>query len=184
MKHINKIILSVLGILASLLLVTSCSTPPEAKIEKVYHSFTEGPKKRIPSSAFSGAKGVAVLSGWKAGALIAMQRTKGYVMSTGGSVWSNPPAIAGRAVDYQLQLGGAKVDIVLILNTSRAEEAFKSGEYFKLGKQLSYSPGPQIKSDGSVTDAVRTDVWYYSKMSGAYTPATIHSLYIIPLKNN
>ena len=182
MRQIKKYTLSILSLFTCLLLVSSCTSAPEAKIERVYRSFTEGPKRIIPSEGLSGAKGVAVLSGWKLGALIGIQRTKGYVLSTGGSAWSNPPAIAGRSMDYRLQAGGALINIVLVLRTSRSVEAFKSGEYFEMGKQLSYSPGPRMKKDGTVTKSYHTDVWYYTRSDGVFTPASVHGLYIVPLK--
>lgn len=104
-------------------------------------------KDRIPRELLIGAKGIAFLTVGKLGFFVTGRFGTGLVISRlkDGS-WSAPCSIMVSGVGWGLQIGGEVADVILILNTTSAVEAFKSRAQISVGTELCVSLGPVGRS--------------------------------------
>jgi hypothetical protein len=100
-------------------------------------------KDRIPKELLVGAKGIAFLTVGKVGFLLTGRFGTGLVVArlNDGS-WSAPSAIAVSGLGWGFQAGGELTDVMLVLTTSGAVDAFCSNAQIAVGTELAVSLGP------------------------------------------
>ncbi|KAM5316985.1 SH3 domain-containing YSC84-like protein 1 isoform 3-T3 [Glossophaga mutica] len=118
------------------------------KAAKILREFTEitsrnGPDKIIPAHVIAKAKGLAVLSVIKAGFLVTARGGSGIVLARlPDGKWSAPSAIGIAGLGGGFEVGIEVSDLVIILNYSRAVEAFAKGGNLTLGGNFTVAVGP------------------------------------------
>ncbi|KAI8093326.1 uncharacterized protein BX664DRAFT_384773 [Halteromyces radiatus] len=124
-------------------------TETSAKASRILQSFIEkeevetGFDNVIPVKVIQEAKGLAIFTVVKAGFLVAGKAGNGIVVSRlPDGRWSAPSAIATGGVGFGFQAGANITDIVLILNSDEAVNAFKTKGNVSLGGDLAVSIGP------------------------------------------
>lgn len=133
------------------------STSLHAEIKKaVYtlYNFTndnalEG-NDAIPRELLWGAKGIAFLTIAKVGFLVTGRIGSGLVISRlSDGTWSAPSALLISGIGWGLQVGGELTDVIIILMTDGAVDAFSSKAQVCLGSELAVSVGPLGRSAGT-----------------------------------
>jgi hypothetical protein len=120
---------------------------------------TQEGEERIPADMLEIAKGVAFMTIAKVGMMFTARYGTGVVVSRlddGG--WSAPSAITISGFGWGLQFGGELTDVMLILTTEGAVEAFKSRGQMSVGAELGVSAGPygrSVESDLTAGNKVR-----------------------------
>lgn len=104
--------------------------------------FGDMPEKGIPDAVMRKARGVAVLTVFKAGFGLSGQGGKGLVIARTASGWTGPSAIATGGAGFGFQIGAEITEFVIILNTSEAVNAFARGGNVTIGADLSVAAGP------------------------------------------
>lgn len=104
----------------------------------------------IPKELIVGAKGLVFCTVLKAGFLFSGRVGTGLVIARlkDGS-WSAPSAIMLTGVGWGLQAGGEVTDVMLILTTQSAVDAFTSDAQVSVGTELAVSLGPVGRSAGT-----------------------------------
>lgn len=105
----------------------------------------------LPRELLWEAEGIAILTFVKAGFFFTGRFGTGLVVGRlPGGGWSAPSAVASSGVGWGFQIGGEVTDVVVVLNTRSAVEAFTSSAQVSLGTELSVSVGPLGR--GAATD--------------------------------
>lgn len=101
------------------------------------------PEKSIPWSVLRGAKGLAILTVVKVGALLTYKVGSGLVISrrVDGS-WSAPSAILSVGLGWGAQIGGELMDFIIVLHGSKVVKAFSSHMHISFGAGISAAAGP------------------------------------------
>ena len=136
------------------------------------HTSMKSGEQKVPSTILAMAKGVAFITILKVGFMVTGRYGTGIVLSRlpdGG--WSAPSAIAMTGLGWGIQVGTEVCDVMLILTSDSAVEAFKSTGQLTIGAELGVSIGPVGKS-------LETDVTLGNKGAAhAFSYATSHGLY-------
>eukprot|EP01038_Epipyxis_sp_PR26KG_P009363 gene9363-12614_t len=105
---------------------------------------------RIPRELILGAKGIAFFTILKAGFLFTGRLGTGLVVSRleDGS-WSAPSALMMSGMGWGFQIGGELTDVILILTSTSAINAFSSNAQISVGTELGVSVGPVGRSAGT-----------------------------------
>jgi lipid-binding SYLF domain-containing protein len=120
--------------------------PPPPQVANVLQTFTHAaraePERALPAAVLQGARGLAVLSTLKVGAGWSAAFGTGLVVARrpGGGGWSAPCAISCYSLGWGLQLGTELADLLLVLPSDEALQAFCSGVHLGLGGW----PGPAV----------------------------------------
>ncbi|RDX62564.1 hypothetical protein CR513_59090, partial [Mucuna pruriens] len=101
------------------------------------------PERSIPLAILSGAKGLAILTVAKAGAVLSYKLGTGLVVArrSDGS-WSAPSAIFSLGLGWGAQIGGELVDFIIVLHDMKAVKTFCSRMHISLGAGCSAAAGP------------------------------------------
>lgn len=104
-------------------------------------------KDRIPRELLIGARGIAFLTVAKMGFLFTGRIGTGLVIARlpDGS-WSAPSSIMMTGMGWGFQAGGELTDVILVLTTSGAVEAFSSKTQISIGTEIAVSIGPLGRS--------------------------------------
>ena len=102
----------------------------------IIESFQKIPEKAIPTAVLRNARGLAILTVTKAGFVVSGRGGKGIVIARTGKGWSGPSAIGTGGVGFGFQAGAQVSEIVIILNTPAAVEAFTKDGDVTLGWTL------------------------------------------------
>jgi lipid-binding SYLF domain-containing protein len=136
------------------------------------HTSIKTGEQKVPSTILSMAKGVAFITILKVGFMVTGRYGSGVVLSRlpNGS-WSAPSAITMSGVGWGIQVGTEVSDVLLVLTSDSAIEAFKSTGQLTVGAELGVSVGPVGKS-------LETDVTIGNKGAAhAFSYAASHGLY-------
>lgn len=130
------------------------------------------PEKSIPQAILNGAKGLAVLTVFKVGALLTYKLGTGLVVSrrSDGS-WSAPSAILSVGLGWGAQIGGELTDFIVVLHGSKAVRAFTSRMHCSLGAGVSAAAGPVgrvFEADLRAGDRGSGMCYTYSCSKGAF----------------
>lgn len=139
-------------------------------------------EERIPADMLEIAKGVAFLTVAKVGMMFTARYGTGIVVSRldDGS-WSAPSAITISGFGWGLQFGGELTDVMLILTTDGAVEAFKSRGQLSVGAELGVSAGPygrSVESDLTAGNKGAAHAFSYAHSQGLFIGASLEACVI------
>jgi len=130
--------------------------------------------KPIPQSIISKAKGIAIIEITKGGFGLSGQHGEGVLIAKTKNGWSAPSAFYTSGGGIGLQVGVEVRQLIYILNTADAVNAFAQKGKFKLNAIANATAGPD-----SVTEEASTinqkDIYVYATTDGAFAGAAIGS---------
>ncbi|XP_010541680.1 PREDICTED: uncharacterized protein LOC104815071 [Tarenaya hassleriana] len=135
------------------------------------------PEKPIPYAVLSRAKGLAILTVAKVGALVSYKLGTGLVISrrSDGS-WSAPSAILSVGLGCGAQIGGELMDFIIVLHDLKAIKTFCSRLHFSLGAGCSAAAGPigrVLEADLRAGDRGSGICYTYSRSKGAFVGVSL-----------
>ncbi|RFU77133.1 hypothetical protein TARUN_5115 [Trichoderma arundinaceum] len=169
----------------------SCPRPYTAeckKCGKILSSFINprqafGPDKVIPPSILSNAKGLAVLTVFKAGFLGSGRFGSGLVVARlPDGTWSAPSAIGTLGGGFGGQIGFELTDFVFILNDTSAVKTFAQAGSITLGGNVSLAAGPvgrNAEAAGAASLRSVAGIFSYSKTKGLFAGVSLEGSAII-----
>ncbi|KAI8618521.1 hypothetical protein BC830DRAFT_1108426 [Chytriomyces sp. MP71] len=142
---------------------------------QVLSTFRSRSNLGIPASIVAQAKGIAIMHIVKAGMLLSARGGNGVVIARlpDGS-WSAPSAIHSSGLGIGHQLGVEVTDVVLVLNTTDAVEAFSKGHNFSVGGNLSFAVGP-LGREAEIAGTVKSfaPIFSYSHSKGLFAGMSV-----------
>jgi len=144
----------------------------------------------IPKFVIRRCKGIAFITVFKAGFLFSGETGIGCVMAKIGEEFSGPIAIGTGGLSFGLAAGVSKVDMILVLNTEQALNAFTGDAQIRLGSEFSVVAGPVGRQaelslglgKGAIKAAKKLDVgaaFAYSHAKGLYGGIAVNGKVII-----
>ncbi|KAK6850766.1 SH3 domain-containing protein [Apiospora arundinis] len=162
------------------------------KCGKILTSFIDprqsfGPDKIIPPQVLANAKGLAILTVFKAGFLGSARFGSGLVVARlpDGS-WSAPSAIMTAGGGFGGQIGFELTDFVFILNDASAVKTFAQMGSITLGGNVSIAAGPvgrNAEAAGAASLKSVAGVFSYSKTKGLFAGVSLEGSAIIERKD-
>ncbi|XP_010693426.2 uncharacterized protein LOC104906379 [Beta vulgaris subsp. vulgaris] len=135
------------------------------------------PERSIPSAILKGAKGLAILTVAKVGAVIAYKLGTGLVVARRmDGTWSAPSAIASVGMGWGAQIGSELTDFVIVLHDYKAVKTFCSRMHFSLGAGCSAAAGPVgrvLEADIRAGDRGSGVCYSYSCSKGAFVGVSL-----------
>ncbi|XP_035666464.1 SH3 domain-containing YSC84-like protein 1 [Branchiostoma floridae] len=160
------------------------------KAAKILRDFTvpsakTGPDKIIPVSILARARGLAVLTVFKAGFLVSARGGSGIVIARiSESRWSAPSAVGLAGLGGGFEIGAEVTDFVIILNTQSAVDAFSKGGNLTLGGNFTIAAGPLGRNmEGDVAVRSPSAIYTYSKTKGLFAGISLEGTGIIERKD-
>ncbi|GAB7338162.1 hypothetical protein MBLNU457_4513t1 [Dothideomycetes sp. NU457] len=158
------------------------------KTGKILASFVDprqsfGPDKIIPPEVLARAKGLAIMTVFKAGFLGSARFGSGVVVArlADGS-WSAPSAIGTVGGGFGGQIGFELTDFVFILNDAAAVRTFAQMGSLTLGGNVSIAAGPvgrNAEAAGAASLKSVAGIFAYSKTKGLFAGVSLEGSAII-----
>jgi lipid-binding SYLF domain-containing protein len=166
-------------ILAPLLFAACTTISPESAMQAdvdqaaaIIERFEAIPEAGIPPAVMRAARGLAIVSVSKAGFIGSVRGGGGVVVQRTEKGWSGPSAIGLGGIGGGFQAGVEISELVFVLNTPAAVEAFAKGGNFTLGGALGVAAGPvgrTVEADVGWQAAVYT----YSRTQGLFAGISV-----------
>ncbi|KAL8892485.1 MAG: hypothetical protein Q9215_000626 [Flavoplaca cf. flavocitrina] len=142
-----------------------------------------GPDKVIPPQILANAKGLAVLTVFKAGFLGTARFGSGIVVARlADGTWSAPSALATGGGGFGGQIGFELTDFVFILNNAAAVKTFSQQGSLTLGGNVSIAAGPvgrNAEAAGAASLKGVAGVFAYSKTKGLFAGVSLEGSVLI-----
>ncbi len=138
----------------------------------IIQRFQEIPERAIPIAVMRDAKGLAILTITKVGFIGSVRGGTGIVVARTEKGWSAPSAIGTGGLGVGFQAGAQVSEIVIVLNTPAAVDAFARAGNFTLGGNLSLALGP-IGRDTEASVAVQAVMYTYSRSQGIFAGVSL-----------
>jgi len=171
------VILTTLGLLATLTAVASDREEDVSRTQKSAHVFKEimdTPDHGIPHDLLNKARCIAIIPGQvKFAFVFGANYGRGLAVCRTGNGWSAPMFIAldGGSVGYQI--GGSSTDIVMLFMNDHALQSLLSDK-FKLGGDASVAAGPVGRDAAAGTDLKLTaEILSYSRSKGIFAGVSL-----------
>ncbi|PYK65915.1 MAG: hypothetical protein DME50_07230 [Verrucomicrobia bacterium] len=143
----------------------------------IIREFRQMPERAIPRDVLRHARGLAIMSVFKAGFIFSGKGGQGVVVARTGHGWSGPSFIATGGAGWGLQIGAQVTDFVIVLNNYDAVRAFSRGGNVTIGADVSAAAGPVGRTaEGAVTPAAA--VYTYSKSRGLFAGVSLEGAVI------
>ncbi|BFZ05076.1 hypothetical protein BsWGS_08115 [Bradybaena similaris] len=149
-----------------------------------------GPDSLIPAGILAKAKGLAIITVFKAGFLVTARGGSGIVIAKldNGSFfntdWSAPSAIGLAGLGGGFEIGLEVTDFVIILNTKSAVDAFSKGGNLTLGGNFTIAAGPLGRNiEGDIAVRSPAAIYTYSKTKGIFAGISIEGSALIERKD-
>lgn len=149
----------------------------------IIESFQKIPEKAIPTAVLRNAKGLAIMTVTKAGFIVSGRGGKGIVIARTGTGWSGPSAIGTGGMGFGFQAGAQVSEIVIVLNTPAAVEAFTKDGDVTLGGNLSVTAGP-IGRDAEARVGLQSVMYSYSRSSGVFGGLSVEGTVVATRKED
>lgn len=175
---------TIIFLIASTLL-SACSTmsPRDAmqadvdQAASIIQHFEAIPERGIPPAVMRAAKGLAILTVTKAGFIGSGRGGSGVVVARAGNGWSGPSAIGTGGLGVGFQAGVEISELVIVLNTPAAVEAFAKEGNVTLGGALGVAAGPVGRSaEGGVS--LQAAMYSYSRTQGLFAGISLEGTVI------
>ncbi|KAF2837494.1 DUF500-domain-containing protein [Patellaria atrata CBS 101060] len=158
------------------------------KTGKILASFVDprqafGPDKIIPPQVLARAKGLAIITVFKAGFLGSARFGSGVVVArlSDGS-WSAPSAIGTVGGGFGGQIGFELTDFVFILNDAQAVKTFAQVGSITLGGNVSIAAGPvgrNAEAAGAASLKSVSGIFAYSKTKGLFAGVSLEGSILV-----
>ena len=143
----------------------------------IVERFESIPETGIPPVVMRAAKGLAILTVTKAGFIGSGRGGSGVVVARTGSGWSGPSAIGTGGLGVGFQAGVEISELVIVLNTPAAVDAFAKGGNVTLGGALGVAAGPIGRSaEGGVS--LQAAMYSYSRTQGLFAGISLEGTVI------
>ncbi len=128
------------------------------------------------------AKGLAILTVFKAGLGVSGRGGEGLVIAKTSSGWSAPSAIGVGGAGFGFQIGIEITDLIFVLNTQEAVNAFSKGGNVSLGGEVSLAAGSVGKrAEGGVLPWAA--IYTYSRSEGLFAGVSLEGTILIERKD-
>jgi SH3 domain-containing YSC84-like protein 1 len=148
----------------------------------IIQRFETIPEHAIPPAVLRDAKGLAILTVFKAGFVFSGRGGTGVVVARTGKGWSGPSAIGTGGAGFGLQIGAQVTEFVIVLNTPEAVQAFSREGNVVLGADLSVAAGPMGRSAEAAVTPIAA-VYTYSRSQGLFAGASLEGTVIMTRDN-
>jgi lipid-binding SYLF domain-containing protein len=157
------------------------------KSQSAADTFTEimnVPEKGIPQNLLDKAEAIGVFEVFKAGFIVGGRTGNGVISRRVKGGWSAPAFYNLNGGSFGLQVGGAKMDLVLLfMNTGAVESLMK--DKFELGGEGSVAAGPVGRAASASTDALlKAQILSYSRSKGLFAGLELKGVAITPDNND
>lgn len=149
----------------------------------IIQDFQKIPEKAIPTAVLRNAKGLAIMTVTKAGFIVSGRGGKGIVIARTGKGWSGPSAIGTGGMGFGFQAGAQVSEIVIVLNSPAAVEAFTKDGDVTLGGNLSVTAGP-IGRDAEARVGMQSVMFSYSRSQGAFGGLSVEGTVVATRKED
>jgi len=149
----------------------------------IIESFQKIPEQAIPTAVLRNARGLAILTVTKAGLIVSGRGGKGIVIARTGKGWSGPSAIGTGGMGFGFQAGAQVSEIVIVLNTPAAVQAFTKDGDVTLGGNLSITAGP-IGRDAEARVGLQSVMYSYSRSQGVFGGLSVEGTVVATRKED
>jgi len=136
-------------------------------------------EEKIPRELLDIAKGVVFFTIVKVGFMFTGRYGTGLVVAKlDDGRWSAPSAVQMTGLGWGLQIGAEITDVMLILSTDSAVNAFKSRAQVSVGAELGVSVGPvgrSIESDVTAGNKGAAHAFSYAQSKGLFVGASLEA---------
>jgi len=136
-------------------------------------------EEKIPKELLDIAKGVVFFTIIKVGFMFTGRYGTGLVVAKlPDGTWSAPSAVQMSGLGWGLQIGAELTDVMLILSTDSAVNAFKSRAQLSVGAELGVSVGPvgrSIESDVTAGNKGAAHAFSYAQSKGLFVGASLEA---------
>jgi len=155
--------------------------------QKASDTFTEimnVPDKAIPQRLLDKAEAIAVFEVVKAGFIVGGRTGHGVISRRVKGGWSAPAFYNLNGGSFGLQIGAAKIDVVLLFMNTGAVESLMQDK-FEIGGEGSAAAGPVGRSASASTDAqLKAQILSYSRSKGLFAGLELKGVAISPDNND
>ncbi len=176
----RSIIFLIVTTLFSACASTSSRESMEVDIERaaaIIERFEAIPENAIPPAVMRAARGLAILTVTKAGFIGSVRGGTGVVVARTENGWSGPSAIGTGGLGVGFQAGAEVAELVIVLNTPEAVNAFAKGGNVTLGGALGVAAGP-VGRTAEAGVAVGAAMYTYSRSQGLFAGISLEGTVI------
>ena len=159
---------------------TSSRESMEADIDQaaaIIERFEAIPESGIPPAVMRSARGLAILTVTKAAFIGGVRGGTGIFVARTEKGWSGPSAIGTGGLGVGFQAGVEVAELVIVLNTQEAVNAFAKGGNVTLGGALSVAAGP-VGRTAEAGVAVGAAAYTYSRSQGLFAGVSLEGTVI------
>jgi lipid-binding SYLF domain-containing protein len=172
-------------LLVAAILFSACATiAPEESMQvdveqavTIIERFEAIPERGIPPAVMRAARGLAILTVTKAGFIGSVRGGTGILVARIENGWSGPSAIGAGGIGVGFQAGAEVSELVIVLNTPAAVDAFAKGGNVTLGAALSVAAGP-IGRTVEAGVGLQTAIYTYSRSQGLFAGISLEGTVI------
>jgi SH3 domain-containing YSC84-like protein 1 len=166
-------------------LFTACATTSsretlQADVDRavaIVERFEAIPESAIPPAVMRTARGLAILTVTKAAFIGSVRGGTGVVVARTETGWSGPSAIGTGGLGVGFQAGAEVTELVIVLNSAEAVNAFAKGGNVTLGGALSVAAGP-VGRTAEASVAVGAAMYTYSRSQGLFVGVSLEGTVI------
>ena len=142
------------------------------------------PDKGIPRDLLSKAEAIGVFEVLKAGFIVGGRSGHGVISRRVKGGWSAPAFYNLNGGSFGLQIGAAKLELVLLFMNTGAVDSLMQDK-FEMGGEGSVAAGPVGRSAAASTDAqLKAQILSYSRSKGLFAGLEIKGVVISPDNND
>jgi lipid-binding SYLF domain-containing protein len=143
----------------------------------IIERFEAIPERAIPPAVMRAARGLAILTVTKAGFIGSVRGGTGVVIARTETGWSGPSAIGTGGLGVGFQAGAEVAELVIVLNSAEAVNAFSKGGNVTLGGALSVAAGP-VGRTAEAGVALGAAMYTYSRSQGLFAGISLEGTVI------
>ena len=143
----------------------------------VIERFEAIPESAIPPAVMRAARGLAILTVTKVGFIGSVRGGTGVVVARIDKGWSGPSAIGTGGIGAGLQAGAEVSELVIVLNTPAAVDAFSKGGNVTLSAALGAAAGP-VGRTAEAGIAPQATMYTYSRSQGLFAGISLEGAVI------
>jgi lipid-binding SYLF domain-containing protein len=154
------------------------------KAANIFTAIMNVPDNAIPQNLLDKAEAIGVFEVLKAGFIVGGRKGDGVISRRVKGGWSAPAFYNVAGGSFGLQIGAARVDVVLLFMNTGAVDALMQDK-FEIGGEGSAAAGPIGRSASASTDAqLKAQILSYSRSKGLFAGLEIKGVVISPDNND